>query len=437
MKFQEIGTYEFQNDFIISTDHCDIELNRKQHLFEKYFSGKYFRNFVFRSSSRDSSSRYRHKNSSRRSGSNMQNVYAPMSHSNFPSNMPRHYAPQGRGGRMPPYMAPGIMGGPQMRNANGNRRSGGNSPPQSLLGGYRPPPGAFRGRGGGMNNPAYVQNVASMLNLIQQQQKQKPGSHKYANPNNPNNRFYQQFQDNYKKISQGQKVSNLYQASFPVQHIPREMRFNFRLLGRNIFTASDEEEEEKEKQKQQQQQQQQQQQKQASSSDKRSKQRRDSSSSSDSRSDDDRRRRRDDDDDDDEDEKPSNSKSKSSPPNKNSSEQKRSAAKTNRNRTASSTTKLAAPSHELLTDPTIGTFLAGIMQGENPEVLANTLANAAAAVNNKRERTKKQQEKKVQKFKNYARFQQIQAAAGGVVPATNPEEVEKKIHGLARRLVSY
>ncbi len=359
-----------------------------------------------------------------------------MSHSNFPSNMPRHYAPQIRGGRMPPYMAPGMMGGPPMRNPNGNRRSGGNSPPQSLLGGYRPPPGIFRGRGGGgggggggMNNPAYVQNVASMINLIQQQQKQKPGSHKYANPNNPNNRFYQQFQDNYKKISQGQKVSNLYQASFPVQHIPREMRFNFRLLGRNIFTASDEEEEEQKKQ--------------AAAAEKRSKQRRDSSSSSDSRSDDDRRKRRggDDDDDDETEKSNNNNKSKSSPSNKNSSEQKRSSAKTNRNRTASSTTgqhtKSAGPSHELLTDPAIGTFLAGIMQGENPEMLANTLANAAAVVSSKRERTKKQQEKKVQKFKNYARFQQIQAAAGGVVPATNPDEVEKKIHGLARRLVSY
>ena len=368
----------------------------------------------------------------------MQNVYAPMSHSNFPGNMPRHYAPQTRGGRMPPYMAPGMMGGPPMRNNNGNRRSGGNSPPQSLLGGYRPPPGTFRGRGGPMNNPAYMHNMASMLNLFQQQQqKQKPGSQKYANPNNPNNRFYQQFQDNYKKISQGQKVSNLYQASFPVQHIPREMRFNFRLLGRNIFTASDEEEEEQQK-------------KAAAAaagggggggggSEKRSK-RHDSSSSSDSRSDDDRRRRRDDDHDDDDD-KPSNNKSKSSPSNKNSNEQKRSSIKSNRNRTASSATtqhsKANPTSHDMLNDSAhLSTFFAEIMQSENPEALANTLANAAAAVNSKRERTKKQQEKKVQKFKNYARFQQIQAAAGGIVPPTNPEEVEKKIHGLARRLVS-
>jgi len=361
----------------------------------------------------------------------MQNVYAPMSHSNFAPNIPRHYAPQVRGGRMPPYMAPGMMGGPPMRNNNGNRRSGGNSPPQSLLGGYRPPPGAFRGRGGPMHNPAYV---ANMLNLLQQQQqqqqqKQKPGSHKYANPNNPNNRFYQQFQDNYKKISQGQKVSNLYQASFPVQHIPREMRFNFRLLGRNIFTASDEEEEEQQKQAAA-----------AAAAEKRSKQRRDSSSSSDSHSDDDRRKRRGDEDEDDDEEKPSNSKSKSSPSNKNSNEQKRS-LKTNRNRTASSTTtqhtKSGPPSHELLADTAnLGSFLAGIMQGDNPEMFANTLA-AAAVVNSKRERTKKQQEKKVQKFKNYARFQQIQAAAGGVVPQTNPEEVERKIHGPARRLVSY
>lgn len=431
MNFQEIGTYEYQNDFIISTDHCEIDADDKSPR-RKIFIEKIF---YSRSSSRDSQPRHRYKNVPRRSNSNMQNVYAPMNHPNFPGNMPRHYAPQGRGGRMPPYMAPGMMGGPPMRNNNGNRRSGGNSPPQSLLGGYRPPPGNFRGRGGGpMNNPA---NIYNMLNLIhqqqQQQQKQKPGAHKYANPNNPNNRFYQQFQDNYKKISQGQKVSNLYQASFPVQHIPREMRFNFRLLGRNIFTASDEEEEE--------------QQKQAAAaaaaaaagSDKRQKQRRESSSSSDSRSDDDRRKRRDDDDDDDDDDRPSTSKSKSSPPNK--TDPKRSTNKTNRNRTSSSTTgphpKAAAPPHELLTDPAnLSSFLAGIMRGENPEVIANTLATAAAVATSKQERTKKQQEKKVQKFKNYARFQQIQATAGGVVPQTNPEEVEKKIHGLARRLVS-
>jgi hypothetical protein len=394
---------------------------------------KSIKNLLFRSSSHESSSRHRHKNSLRRSGSNMQNVYSPMSHSNFPPNMPRHYAPQtARGGRMPPYMPPGMMGGPPMRNNNGNRRSGGNSPPQSLLGGYRPPPVNFRGRGMPMNNSAYVQNMANMINLIQQQQKQKPGAHKYANPNNPNNRFYQQFQDNYKKISSGQKISNLYQASFPVQHIPREMRFNFRLLGRNIFTASDEEEEEQKK-------------KAAaaaagaSTSEKRSKQRRDSSSSSDSHSDDDRRKRRDEDNDDEE-EKPT--KSKSSPMNKTSNEQKRSSAKNNRNRTSSSTattqhSKPAPPQHEHLTDSNnLSSFLAGIMQSENPEMIANTLVNAAAVVNSKRERTKKQQEKKVQKFKNYARFQQTQATAGGVMPSTNPEDVEKKIHGLARRLVS-
>lgn len=374
----------------------------------------------FRSSSRESQTRYRHKNSMRRSNSNMQNVYAPMSHSNFSGNMPRHYAPQTRGGRMP-YMGPGMMGGPPMRNNNGNRRSGGNSPPQSLLGGYRPPPGNFRGRGGPMANPAYIHNMANMLNLLQQQQqqqKQKPGSHKYANPNNPNNRFYQQFQDNYKRISQGHKVSNLYQASFPVQHIPREMRFNFRLLGRNIFTASDEEEEEQQKQAAAA--------AAAAAAEKRSKQRRDSSSSSDSRSDEE-----------DEDDKPN--KSKSSPPNK--TDQKRPAVKTNRNRTTSSTggqhQKGTAPNHELLTDAAnLSSFFAGIMHSENPEAIANTFATAAAVASSKRERTKKQQEKKVQKFKNYARFQQIQATAGGVVPQTNPEEVEKKIHGLARRLVS-
>lgn len=414
-------------------------------MLNSFFSHFYIK---FRSSSRDTPSRYRRKNSFRR-GSNMQNVYSPMSHPGFAPNMPRHYAPGvNRGGRMPPYMAPGLMGGPPMRNNNGNRRSGGNSPPQSLLGGYRPPPGSFRGRGGPMTNPAYVHNMANMFNLLQQtqqqqQQKQKPGSNKYANPNNPNNRFYQQFQDNYKKISQGQKISNLYQASFPVQHIPREMRFNFRLLGRNIFTASDEEEEEQQK-------------KAAAAAaaansgttststtttDKRSK-RRDSSSSSDSRSDDDRRKRRGDDDDDEEDEKSTNSKSKSSPINKTSNEQKRSTTTTkkDRNRTSSSTaqhSKSTQPSsHELLGDPSnLSSFLAGMMQSDNPEMFANTLATAAAVVNSKRERTKKQQDKKVQKFKNYARFQQIQATAGGVVPPTNPEEVEKKIHGLARRLV--
>ncbi len=383
----------------------------------------------FRSSSRDSPSRYRHRNSLRRPGPNMQHVYSPMSHANFPPNMPRHYAPPtARGGRMPPYMPLGMMGGPPMRNNNGPRRSGGHSPPQSLLGGYRPPPGNFRGRGGPMNNPAYVHNMANMLNLIQQQQ-QKPGAHKYANPNNPNNRFYQQFQDNYKKISSGQKISNLYQASFPVQHIPREMRFNFRLLGRNIFTASDEEEEQQQKQAAAA----------AAASEKRSKQSRDSSSSSDSPSDDERRKRREEDND--EEEKSVNTKSKSSPSTKTSHEQKRSSTKNNRNRTSSSTTtqhpKSASSSHELLNDQNnLSTFLAGIMQGENPEMFANSLVNAAAAVNSKRERTKKQQEKKVQKFKTYARFQQTQATAGGVIPQTNPEEVEKKIHGLARRLVS-
>jgi hypothetical protein len=361
----------------------------------------------------------------------MQNVYSPMSHANFPPNMTRRYPPptalHARGGRIPPYMPSPMMGGPPMRHNNGNRRSGGNSPPQSLLGGYRPPPGHFRGRGGPMNNPAYVHNMASMLNLLQQQQ-QKPGAHKYANPNNPNNRFYQQFQDNYKKISSGQKVSNLYQASFPVQHIPREMRFNFRLLGRNIFTASDEEEEQAAAA--------------AAAVEKRSKQRRDSSSESDSHSDDDRRKRRDENDEDEE--KPTTTKSKSSPIIKNSNEQKRSSTKNNRNRNSSSTTattaqhsKSAAPSHELLSNSAnLSSLLAGIMQSENPEMFANTLATAAAAANSKRERTKKNQEKKVQKFKKYARIQQIQATAGGVVPATNPEEVEKKIHGLARRLVS-
>ncbi|CAF1350659.1 unnamed protein product [Rotaria magnacalcarata] len=385
-----------------------------------------------RSSSRESPSRYRQKNSIRRLGSNMQNVYSPMGHTNFPPNMPRHYAPPNalhtRDGRMLPYMPPSMIGGPPMRHNNGHRRSGGNSPPQSLLGGYRPPPGNFRGRGGSMNNPAYIHNMASMLNLIQQQQqqqqlKQKPGAQKFANPNNPNNRFYQQFQDNYKKISSGQKVSNLYQASFPVQHIPREMRFNFRLLGRNIFTASDEEEEEAEKKK-------------AAAAEKRSKQRRDSSSSSES-SDTDRRKRRDDDNGGDE--KPTNSKSKSSPQQKTSGEQKRSSTKNNRNRPQATANvphaKAMAPSHDLLADSNdFSSLLAGIMHGENSEALAHTIVNAAAAVNSKRERTKKQQEKKVQKFKNYARFQQIQASAGGVTPQTNPEEVEKKIHGLARRL---
>lgn len=360
----------------------------------------------------------------------MQNVYSPMLHSNFPPNMPRHYAPPNalhpRDGRMLPYMAPPMMGGPPMRNSNGNRRSGGNSPPQSLLGNYRPPSGNFRGRGGSMNNPAYIHNVANMLTLLQQQ-KQKPGSQKFNNPNNPNNRFYQQFQDNYKKISSGQKISNLYQSSFPVQHIPREMRFNFRLLGRNIFTASDEEEEEAAAAAAAA----------AATTEKRSKQRRDSSSSSDSDSDNDRRKRRDKDDSDED--KPS--KSKSSPVQKPSNETKRSSTKSNRNRTSLPTAaphaKSNQPQHELLADrANLSTLLAGIMHSENPEMIANTLVNAAAAVNSKRERSKKQLEKKVQKFKNYARFQQIQATAGGVVPATNPEEVEKKIHGLARRLVS-
>lgn len=365
----------------------------------------------------------------------MANVYVPMNHPNFPPNMSRRYAAANamhpRGGRMMPYVPPGMMqaGGP-MRNNNGVRRSGGgNSPPQSLLGGYRPPPGGnFRGRGGPMANQAYVHNMANVLSLLQQQQQQqqqKPGSHKYNNPNNPNNRFYQQFQDNYKKISSGQKISNLYQASFPVQHIPREMRFNFRLLGRNIFTASDEEEE-KEKEKQ-------------AAAEKKSK-RRDSSSSSSSSSDDDRRRRDDNDRSESDDEKPtSKSKSKSSPGGKTNSDPKRSMGKRNRKGSSSTTNlphqKSVPAPHELLADPAnLSTLLAGIIQGENPEAIASSLVNAAAAVNSKRERTKKQQEKKVQKFKNYARFQQIQAAAAGVQPQTNPEEVEKKIHGLARRL---
>jgi len=362
----------------------------------------------------------------------MQNVYAPMSHSNFPPNMPRHYLPPGlhpRGGRMPHYMPSPMMGGPPMRNNNGNRRSGGNSPPQSLLGGYRPPSGNFRGRGGSMNNPAYVHNMANMLNLIQQQQlqKQKPGSQKFANPNNPNNRFYQQFQDNYKKISSGQKISNLYQASFPVNHIPREMRFNFRLLGRNIFTASDEEEEEAAAAAA------------AAATEKRSKQRRDSSSSSSSHSDDNRRKRRDEDKNEDEEQKPI-TKSRSSPTHKTSNEQKRSSTKNNRNRTSSTVapqhSKPVPPSHELLTDSAnLSSLLAGIMHSKNPEMMANTLVTAAVAANSKRERSRKQQEE-VQKFKTYARFQQRQSAVGGAVPATNVEEAEKKIHGLARRLVS-
>jgi hypothetical protein len=398
-----------------------------------FFQINYFRNqkinesffFMFRSQSRDSPSRSRQKNSFRRSGVNMQNVYAPMS--NYMPNTTRRYPVQHpRGGRMPvPYIPPGMMSGPPMR--NNIRRSGDNSPPQSLLGGYRPPQGNFRGRGGPMNNASYLHNVHNMANMIQNmstliQQQQKgglnPNQHKYPNPNNPNNRFYQQFQDNYKKLKSGEKISNLYQASFPVQHIPREMRFNFRLLGRNIFTASDEEEEEQKKQQDQ-----------KKSSDKRSKQRRDSSSESNKNSEDDCRKQ--------EEEEATAAamaagKSKSSPTLKNSStEQKHSSAKTNRNRTSSAT-----HSKSISNQNNLSTLIAGIIQGENPEKIANTFVTAATAAHNQRERTKKQQEKKVQRFKNYARFQQSQTAPAGTTSTTNSEEAEKKIHGLARRLVS-
>lgn len=316
------------------------------------------------------------------------------------------------------YIAPPMMSGGQMKNHNGSsRRSdnipGNNSPPQSLLGGYRPSGNMnFRGRGNQMSNQNYVHKMVNALSLLQQQQlQQKGGANKFANPNNPNNRFYQQFQDNYRKISSGQKVSNLYQASFPVQHIPSEMRFNFRLLGRNIFTASDEEEEKEEKERE-------------SSNEKR----RNSSSSSSSSSSRDRPARHNDDEDDRR-EKKNKSKAKASPVSKRPS--------IKRNRTTSSTNaKPKAESENILNDPTnFKNFLADLIQANNPEVLASTLATAAAAVTSKRERTKKQIDRKVQKFKNYARSQQIQATAAGVVPQTNPDEVEKKIHGLARRLV--
>lgn len=349
-----------------------------------------------RSRSHDSPSYGRFKNSFRHPNSNMSNVYSPMSH--FKPNMTHRYPNPsnsfGRSGRMLHNPA-GIMGN-------------------------RPP---FSNPRGSMNNAAYLHNVQNMLQNMSNimQQKQRGGQNgKFSNPNNPNNRFYQQFQNNYKKLKSGEKISNLYQASFPVHHIPREMRFNFRLLGRNIFTASDEEEEEKEK---------------AKSLDKHSKKkedrRRSSSDSSDS-SEDDRRKRREDD------ESPAVTagKSKISPTYKTSSKQKHSSSKTNRNRTTSTARPLSDP-RELLNDSTnLTSLLAGIMQTDNPEMFANTLATAAAAVN-KREQTKRTLEKTVQKFKDYARFQQSKTVGTTTTSTSNPDEAEKKIHGLARRLVSF
>ena len=84
-------------------------------------------------------------------------------------------------------------------------------------------------------------------------------------------------------------------------------------------------------------------------------------------------------------------KSKSSPSRKNSNEQKRSSTKNNRNRTSSS----ISDQRQLFNNPAnLSTLLADIIQSENPEFMANTLADAAVVVNNKRERTKKHLEKK-------------------------------------------
>ncbi|CAF3420332.1 unnamed protein product [Rotaria sp. Silwood1] len=361
-----------------------------------------------RSHSHDSSSRHRHKNSFRHSDSNLSNVYSPMP--NFIPNMNNRYSNpsslHSRGGRVHNNPSP-MMGNPSIRNNNSNRSSLTN----------------FRGHMGSINNAAYLHNVHNMANMIQNmsnlmQQKQRPGSNlKYSNANYPNNRFYQQFHDNYKKLKAGEKISNLYQASFPLQHIPRDMRFNFRLLGRNRFTASDDDEDEStttEKRSQQKQ------------------QRHHSSSKSSDNSDDERREEE-------EEEEAAAAaiaagKLKSSPMHKNSTKQKYSSTKSNRNRTSSST-KPITDSRDLLTNPNnLSTLLAGIMQSENAEIIANTLASAAVAANNKRERTKKYLDKKVQKFKNYARFQQTQSVGSTNGSTTNSDEMEKKIHGLARRL---
>ncbi|CAF3395984.1 unnamed protein product [Rotaria sp. Silwood1] len=361
-----------------------------------------------RSHSHDSSSRHRHKNSFRHSDSNLSNVYSPMP--NFIPNMNNRYSNpsslHSRGGRMLNNPSP-MMGNPSIRNNNSNRPSLTN----------------FRGHMGSINNAAYLHNVHNMANMIQNmsnlmQQKQKPGSNlKYSNANYPNNRFYQQFHDNYKKLKAGEKISNLYQASFPLQHIPRGMRFNFRLLGRNRFTASDDDEDK------------------STTSEKRSQQkqqRHHSSSKSSDNSDDERREEE-------EEEEAAAAaiaagKLKSSPMHKNSTKQKYSSTKSNRNHTSSST-KPITDSRDLLTNPNnLSTLLAGIMQSENAEIIANTLASAAVAANNKRERTKKYLDKKVQKFKNYARFQQTQSVGTTNGSTTNSDEMEKKIHGLARRL---
>jgi len=296
--------------------------------------------------------------------------------SNFNPNTTRRYPSAStvhtRGGRMPSY-----------------------NPSRSFRGGYRPPQPNFRGHNGPMNNATYFNNVHNMANMIENMSSlihQKSGT-------NPNNHFHQQFQNNYKKLKAGEKISNLYQASFPVNRVPRDMRLNFRLLGRNIFTASDE-------------------QPTTTTTEKRSKPHQRHSSSD---SDDERR----------EEEKEATAaaiaagNSNQLPTIKNSNEKKN-----NRNRTSSST----PDSHN---SSNLSSLIAGMMQGENSELMANTLADAAVVVNNKRERTKKHLEKKVQKFKNYARIQQAQTVGSGVTGAANPEEDEKKIYGLARRLVRF
>ncbi|CAF0761302.1 unnamed protein product [Rotaria sordida] len=343
---------------------------------------------------------------------------------------PRHRYPNpsrlhNRGGRML-YNPPPMMTNSSIRNNNNsNRRSNDNSSPQLLLGGYRPPLSNFHDHNSSINNATYLHNVHNMANMIQNmsnlmQQKQKSNSNiKYSNANNPNNHFYQQFRNNYKKLKSGKKISNLYQASFPAQHIPREMNFNFRLLGRNIFTASDDDDDDEHEHD-------------STTSEKHSKQKqRHHSTSQSSNSSEDERR---------EEEEEATvaaiaaGKSKSSPILKNSIKQKRSSTKSNRNHTSSSIKTISNPRELLTNSNNLSTLLAGIIQSENSEIIANTLASAAAIVNNKRERTKKYLDKKVQKFKNYARLQQTQSIGTTDASTTNPDETKKKIDGLARRL---
>ncbi|CAF0830375.1 unnamed protein product [Didymodactylos carnosus] len=413
-----------------------------------------------RSASRDSVSRHHgivggggYKNQLRRSTSSMNNMYQQMPNNTANlMNMNRRWPHQQmnqRGGRNMKMGGGQFMNHQQMMNSmsmnlknkqqnnkyklnNMNSMGMNRQQQQSLLGGYRPMMNKqqnyrnnqmFYSMNNANNMANMIQNMNQLMNQQQQQQQQQQqnggaGMVRYQNPNNPNNRFYQQFQDNYKKIINGEKVSNLYQASFPVQHIPREMRFNFRLLGRNIFTASDEEEE-------------------AAASEKKTKSKKERVSDDENpkeESEDERKKRREEEEEAQQAAVAAGKKtpmivaSASSPVlNTTKKHHKKHQMKHSKSQHQQQTISPPVVPPDFMLDPNLDmNLMLNLMNAENNNILMNQM-------NPKCERIKKQ-EKKVQKFKNYARFQQTHSVGSTATNPSNPEEVEKKIHGLARRL---